>query len=147
MEKRKIFTNMKFVARVSLRCGCHERELSLQQVHAPVIGSSLRLDLSCVLQQVVSEPITFLWKANRALKQMTLGILSSLLIAYGDQFSSSAYGDQIFLVHSTNTSFDMLLDSLLSCAKPSQRLSILYILLHSVLLSFVLLLVIRNALL
>ncbi|KAG0447178.1 hypothetical protein HPP92_028446, partial [Vanilla planifolia] len=27
-----------FVARVSLRCGCHDRELSLQQVHAPVIG-------------------------------------------------------------------------------------------------------------
>ncbi|KAL6845209.1 hypothetical protein ACP4OV_024704 [Aristida adscensionis] len=47
-------------------------------------NSPLRIDLSCVLDQVVSELTAFLRKA-------TLGTLNSLVVTYGGQIGSSSY--------------------------------------------------------
>ncbi|WVZ77753.1 hypothetical protein U9M48_025580 [Paspalum notatum var. saurae] len=154
-----------------------------------IANSPLRIDLSCVLDHVVSELTAFLRKANRALRQATLGTLNSLVVTYGGQIGSSSYETIIAelstlisdmdlhmtalalelcctimvdrksiqnvglavrnkvlpqalilirsallqgqalqalqkffasLVQSANTSFDALLDSLISAAKPSQ---------------------------
>ncbi|KAG0449136.1 hypothetical protein HPP92_027467, partial [Vanilla planifolia] len=172
------------------RMGNEITRLTAVKAFAIIASSPLRLDLSCVLEQVVSELTAFLRKANRALRQATLGTLNSLLIVYGDRISSSAYEiilvelstlisdmdlhmtalalelcctsmknkkssesvglivrqkvlpqalilirssllqgqalqvlQKFFasLVHSANTSFDVLLDSLLSSARPSQQ--------------------------
>lgn len=172
------------------RMGNEITRLTAVKAFAVIANSPLRVDLSCVLEQVVSELTAFLRKANRALRQATLGTLNSLLIAYGDQISSPAYEvivaelstlisdldlhmtalalelcctlmtdrksresvgltvrqkvlpqalvlirssllqgqalqalQRFFasLVHSANTSFDVLLDSLLASAKPSPQ--------------------------
>ncbi|WOL01566.1 cullin-associated NEDD8-dissociated protein 1 [Canna indica] len=172
------------------RMGNEITRLTAVKAFAVIANSPLRIDLSCVLEQVVSELTTFLRKANRALRQATLGTLNSLVVAYGEQISSSAYeviivelstliseadlhmtalalelcctmmtdrissqsvgltvrhkvlpqalvlirssllqGQALLalqrffasLVHSANTSFDALLDSLLSSAKPSPQ--------------------------
>ncbi|URE47190.1 Cullin-associated NEDD8-dissociated [Musa troglodytarum] len=172
------------------RMGNEITRLTAVKAFAVIANSPLRIDLSCVLEQVVSELTAFLRKANRALRQATLGTLNSLVVAYGGQITSSAYEviivelstliseadlhmtalalelcctmmtDRISsqsvgltvrhkvlpqalilirssllqgqalqalqrffasLVHSANTSFDALLDSLLSSAKPSPQ--------------------------
>ncbi|KAK8959556.1 Cullin-associated NEDD8-dissociated protein 1 [Platanthera guangdongensis] len=64
---------------------------SWRKAFAVIANSPLRVDLSCVLEQVVSELTAFLRKANRALRQVTLGTLNALLVAYGDRISSLAY--------------------------------------------------------
>ncbi|KAF2294079.1 hypothetical protein GH714_007350 [Hevea brasiliensis] len=61
------------------------------QAFAVIAASPLRIDLSCVLAHVIAELTAFLRKANRALRQATLGTLNSLIVAYGDQIGSSAY--------------------------------------------------------
>ncbi|CAJ1940461.1 unnamed protein product [Sphenostylis stenocarpa] len=58
---------------------------------AVIAASPLRVDLSCVLEHVVAELTAFLRKANRALRQATLGTLNSLIVAYGDKIVLSAY--------------------------------------------------------
>ncbi|KAK4402032.1 Cullin-associated NEDD8-dissociated protein 1 [Sesamum angolense] len=157
---------------------------------AVIAASPLHLDLSCVLEHVISELTAFLRKANRALRQATLGTLNTLIVGYGDKIGSAAYevivvelstlisdsdlhmaalalelcctlmadsrsgpnvgltvrnkvlpqaltlirssllqGQALLalqnffgaLVYSANTSFDVLLDSLLSTAKPSSQ--------------------------
>ncbi|KAG1370006.1 hypothetical protein COCNU_15G003720 [Cocos nucifera] len=151
------------------RMGNEITRLTSVKAFAVIANSPLRIDLSCVLEQVVSELTTFLRKANRALRQATLGTLNSLVVAHGDQIGSSAYEiiiselstlirkssqnvgltirykvlpqalilirssllqgqalqtlQRFFasLVHSANTSFETLLDSLLSSAKPSPQ--------------------------
>lgn len=172
------------------RMGNEITRLTAVKAFAVIANSPLHVDLSCVLEQVVSELTAFLRKANRALRQVTLGTLNSLLVAYGDRISSTAYEAIVVelstlisdmdlhmtalalelcctlmtdrkssesvgltvrqkvlpqalilirssllqgqalqalqrfyasLVHSANTSFDALLDSLLSSAKPSPQ--------------------------
>ncbi|KAG0496791.1 hypothetical protein HPP92_001482 [Vanilla planifolia] len=87
------------------RMGNEITRLTAVKAFAIIASSPLRLDLSCVLEQVVSELTAFLRKANRALRQATLGTLNSLLIAYGDRISSSAY--EIILVELSTLISDM----------------------------------------
>ncbi|KAJ1400409.1 TATA-binding protein interacting [Sesbania bispinosa] len=172
------------------RMGNEITRLTAVKAFAVIAASPLQVDLSCVLDHVVAELTTFLRKANRALRQATLGTLNSLIVAYGDKIGLSAYeviivelsglisdsdlhmtalalelcctlmGDKrssqsvglavrnkvlpqaltlvkssllqgqallalqnffAALVYSANTSFDSLLESLLSCAKPSPQ--------------------------
>ncbi|KAG6781866.1 hypothetical protein POTOM_011249 [Populus tomentosa] len=172
------------------RMGNEITRLTAVKAFAVIAASPLLIDLSCVLENVIAELTAFLRKANRALRQATLGTLNSLIVAYGDQIGSSAYeviivelstlisdsdlhmaalalelcctlmadrksspnvglavrnkvlpqaltlikspllqGQALLalrnffaaLVHSANTSFDTLLDSLLSRAKPSPQ--------------------------
>ncbi|KAK2661463.1 hypothetical protein Ddye_000037 [Dipteronia dyeriana] len=58
---------------------------------AVIATSPLKIDLSCVLEHVIVELTAFLRKANRALRQATLGTLNSLIVAYGDKIGASAY--------------------------------------------------------
>ncbi|XP_068647216.1 cullin-associated NEDD8-dissociated protein 1 [Aristolochia californica] len=172
------------------RMGNEITRLTAVKAFAVIANSPLKIDLSCVLDHVFAELTAFLRKANRALRQATLGTLNSLVVAYGDRIGSSAYeviivelstlisdsdlhmtalalelcctlmsdrksnqnvgltvrykvlpqalilirssllqGQALHalqnffaaLVHSANTSFDSLLDSLLSSAKPSPQ--------------------------
>ncbi|KAG2656253.1 hypothetical protein PVAP13_1KG070300 [Panicum virgatum] len=171
------------------RMGNEITRLTAVKAFSVIANSPLRIDLSCVLDHVVSELTAFLRKANRALRQATLGTLNSLVVTYGGQIGSSSYETIIAelstlisdmdlhmtalalelcctimvdrksiqnvglavrnkvlpqalilirsallqgqalqalqrffasLVQSANTSFDALLDSLISAAKPSQ---------------------------
>ncbi|KAK8461639.1 hypothetical protein SEVIR_1G073800v4 [Setaria viridis] len=171
------------------RMGNEITRLTAVKAFSVIANSPLRIDLSCVLDHVVSELTAFLRKANRALRQATLGTLNSLVVTYGGQIGSSSYETIIAelstlisdmdlhmtalalelcctimvdrksiqnvglavrnkvlpqalilirsallqgqalqalqrffasLVQSANTSFDALLDSLISVAKPSQ---------------------------
>ncbi|XP_073147008.1 cullin-associated NEDD8-dissociated protein 1 [Henckelia pumila] len=172
------------------RMGNEITRLTAVKAFAVIAASPLHLDLSCVLEHVISELTAFLRKANRALRQATLGTLNTLIVGYGDKIASAAYevivvelstlisdsdlhmaalalelcstlmadkrsgpnvgltvrnkvlpqaltlirssllqGQALLalqnffssLVYSTNTSFDVLLDSLLSTAKPSAK--------------------------
>ncbi|KAI3445544.1 hypothetical protein Pfo_002209 [Paulownia fortunei] len=170
------------------RMGNEITRLTAVKAFAVIAASPLHLDLSCILEHVISELTAFLRKANRALRQATLGTLNTLIVGYGDKIGSAAYevivvelstlisdsdlhmaalalelcctlmadkrsgpnvgltvrnkvlpqaltlirssllqGQALLalqnffgaLVYSANTSFDVLLDSLLSTAKPS----------------------------
>ncbi|AQK60429.1 Cullin-associated NEDD8-dissociated protein 1 [Zea mays] len=147
------------------RMGNEITRLTAVKAFSVIANSPLRIDLSCVLDHVVSELTAFLRKANRALRQATLGTLNSLVVTYGGQIGSSSYEtiiaelstlisdmdlhmtalalelcctimvdrksiqnvglavrDKVLpqaLVQSANTSFDALLESLISAAKPS----------------------------
>ncbi|KAL1534946.1 Cullin-associated NEDD8-dissociated protein 1 [Salvia divinorum] len=172
------------------RMGNEITRLTAVKAFAVIAASPLHLDLSCVLEHVISELTAFLRKANRALRQATLGTLNTLIVGYGDKIGSAAYevivvelstlisdsdlhmaalalelcctlmadkrsgpnvgltvrnkvlpqaltlirssllqGQALLalrnffnaLVYSANTSFDVLLDSLLSAAKPSAQ--------------------------
>lgn len=172
------------------RMGNEITRLTAVKAFAVIAASPLHLDLSCVLEHVISELTAFLRKANRALRQATLGTLNTLIVSYGDKIGSAAYevivvelstlisdsdlhmaalalelcctlmadsrsgpnvgltvrnkvlpqaltlirssllqGQALLalqnffgaLVYSANTSFDVLLDSLLSTAKPSSQ--------------------------
>ncbi|XP_006836907.2 cullin-associated NEDD8-dissociated protein 1 isoform X1 [Amborella trichopoda] len=172
------------------RMGNEITRLTAVKAFAVIASSPLKIDLSCVLDHVLAELTAFLRKANRALRQASLGTLNSLVVAYGDRISTSTYesiivelsalisdsdlhmtasalelcctmmADRKFnkdvglsvrqivlpqalvlvrssllqgqalqalqsffaaLVHSANTSFDVLLDSLLFSAKPSPQ--------------------------
>ncbi|KAI4296141.1 hypothetical protein L6164_036124 [Bauhinia variegata] len=73
------------------RMGNEITRLTAVKAFAVIAASPLRVDLSCVLEQVIAELTAFLRKANRALRQATLGTLNSLIVAYGDKIGSSAY--------------------------------------------------------
>lgn len=73
------------------RMGNEITRLTAVKAFAVIATSPLRVDLSCVLEQVVAELTAFLRKANRALRQATLGTLNSLIVAYGDKIGLSAY--------------------------------------------------------
>ncbi|KAH6818966.1 cullin-associated and neddylation dissociated [Perilla frutescens var. frutescens] len=172
------------------RMGNEITRLTAVKAFAVIAASPLHLDISCVLEHVISELTAFLRKANRALRQATLGTLNTLIVGYGDKIGSAAYevivvelstlisdsdlhmaalalelcctlmadkrsgpnvgltvrnkvlpqaltlirsallqGQALLalqnfftaLVYSANTSFDVLLDSLLSTAKPSAQ--------------------------
>ncbi|KAM3254061.1 hypothetical protein ACQJBY_047904 [Aegilops geniculata] len=73
------------------RMGNEITRLTAVKAFAVIANSPLRIDLSCVLDHVVSELTAFLRKANRALRQATLGTLNSLVVTYGGQIGSSSY--------------------------------------------------------
>ncbi|KAF9684918.1 hypothetical protein SADUNF_Sadunf03G0000300 [Salix dunnii] len=73
------------------RMGNEITRLTAVKAFAVIAASPLLIDLSCVLENVIAELTAFLRKANRALRQATLGTLNSLIVAYGDQIGSSAY--------------------------------------------------------
>lgn len=73
------------------RMGNEITRLTAVKAFAVIAASPLRIDLSCVLENVIAELTAFLRKANRALRQATLGTLNSLIVAYGDKITSSAY--------------------------------------------------------
>ncbi|KAG5541199.1 hypothetical protein RHGRI_021154 [Rhododendron griersonianum] len=73
------------------RMGNEITRLTAVKAFAVIAASPLRIDLSCVLEHVITELTAFLRKANRALRQATLGTLNSLIVAYGDKIGSAAY--------------------------------------------------------
>ncbi|KAA3478064.1 cullin-associated NEDD8-dissociated protein 1-like [Gossypium australe] len=73
------------------RMGNEITRLTTVKAFAVIAASPLRIDLSCVLEHVIAELTGFLRKANRALRQATLGTLNSLIVAYGDKIGPSAY--------------------------------------------------------
>ncbi|XP_058214981.1 cullin-associated NEDD8-dissociated protein 1 [Rhododendron vialii] len=73
------------------RMGNEITRLTAVKAFAVIAASPLRIDLSCVLEHVITELTAFLRKANRALRQATLGTLNSLIVAYGDKIGSVAY--------------------------------------------------------
>ncbi|OMO95503.1 Armadillo-like helical [Corchorus capsularis] len=73
------------------RMGNEITRLTAVKAFAVIAASPLRIDLSCVLEHVIAELTGFLRKANRALRQATLGTLNSLIVAYGDKIGPSAY--------------------------------------------------------
>ncbi|KAM0040565.1 putative TATA-binding protein interacting (TIP20) [Helianthus debilis subsp. tardiflorus] len=73
------------------RMGNEITRLTAVKAFAVIAASSLHLDLSCVLEHVIVELTAFLRKANRALRQATLGTLNTLVVAYGDKIGSAAY--------------------------------------------------------
>ncbi|WRX27438.1 TATA-binding protein interacting (TIP20) - like 2 [Theobroma cacao] len=73
------------------RMGNEITRLTAVKAFAVIAASQLWVDLSCVLEHVIAELTGFLRKANRALRQATLGTLNSLIVAYGDKIGPSAY--------------------------------------------------------
>ncbi|KAJ0561150.1 putative TATA-binding protein interacting (TIP20) [Helianthus annuus] len=73
------------------RMGNEITRLTAVKAFAVIAASPLHLDLSCVLEHVIVELTAFLRKANRALRQATLGTLNTLVVAYGDKIGSAAY--------------------------------------------------------
>ncbi|KAJ8618736.1 hypothetical protein MRB53_014922 [Persea americana] len=70
------------------RMGNEITRLTAVKAFAVIASSPLKIDLSCVLEHVFAELTMFLRKANRALRQATLGTLNSLVVAYGDKIGS-----------------------------------------------------------
>ncbi|XP_044488177.1 cullin-associated NEDD8-dissociated protein 1-like [Mangifera indica] len=73
------------------RMGNEITRLTAVKALAVIAVSQLHIDLSCVLEHVLTELTAFLRKANRALRQATLGTLNSLIVAYGDKIGGSSY--------------------------------------------------------
>ncbi|CAI9101498.1 OLC1v1038835C1 [Oldenlandia corymbosa var. corymbosa] len=73
------------------RMGNEITRLTAVKAFAVIAASPLHLDLSCVLEHVITELTAFLRKANRALRQATLGTLNTLIVGYGDRIGSAAY--------------------------------------------------------
>ncbi|GLJ25166.1 hypothetical protein SUGI_0481390 [Cryptomeria japonica] len=73
------------------RMGNEITRLTAVKAFAVIAGSPLRIDLTCVLEHVFAELTTFLRKANRALRQASLGTLNCLVVAYGDKIRSSTF--------------------------------------------------------
>ncbi|XP_048426960.1 cullin-associated NEDD8-dissociated protein 1 isoform X3 [Pyrus x bretschneideri] len=73
------------------RMGNEITRLTAVKAFAVIAASPLKIDLSCVLEQVIAELTAFLRKANRPLRQATLGTLNSLIVAYGDKIGAAAY--------------------------------------------------------
>ncbi|GBG74361.1 hypothetical protein CBR_g18772 [Chara braunii] len=65
--------------------------LTAVKAFAVIAESPLGIDLSIVLEPVVTELTTFLRKANRALRQASLFTLNSLVRAYGSRISGKNY--------------------------------------------------------
>uniref|UniRef100_A0A2N9FPE5 HTH three-helical bundle domain-containing protein n=1 Tax=Fagus sylvatica TaxID=28930 RepID=A0A2N9FPE5_FAGSY len=93
---------------------------------AVIAASPLQIDLSCVLEHVIAELTAFLLKANRALRQATLGTLNSLIVAYGDKIGPSAYEVIIVELSSLISDSDLHMTALaleLCCTLMADRMS------------------------
>ncbi|KAL8545309.1 hypothetical protein ACS0TY_005475 [Phlomoides rotata] len=73
------------------RMGNEITRLTAVKAFAVIAASPLHLDLSCILEHVIAELTAFLRKANRALRQATLGTLNTLIVGYSDKIGSAAY--------------------------------------------------------
>ncbi|KAL9675175.1 hypothetical protein QQ045_003376 [Rhodiola kirilowii] len=73
------------------RMGNEITRLTAVKAFAVIAASRIRVDLTSVLENLIAELTAFLRKANRSLRQATLGTLNSLIVAYGDKIGSAAY--------------------------------------------------------
>ncbi|KAJ3680666.1 hypothetical protein LUZ60_016944 [Juncus effusus] len=108
------------------RMGNEITRLTAVKAFAVIAGSPLKINLSCVLEQVISELTAFLRKANRVLRQATLGTLNSIVVTYGDQIGSSAYEQIIAELSSLISETDLHMTALaleLCCTTMSDRKS------------------------
>ncbi|TVU32710.1 hypothetical protein EJB05_24458 [Eragrostis curvula] len=94
------------------RMGNEITRLTAVKAFSVIANSPLRIDLSCVLDHVVSELTAFLRKANRALRQATLGTLNSLVVTYGGQIGSSSYETIIAELSSLISDMDLHMTAL-----------------------------------
>ncbi|KAL6580783.1 Cullin-associated NEDD8-dissociated protein 1 [Orobanche minor] len=68
---------------VLVNCMGNERNrLTAVKAFAVIAASPLHLEISCVLEQVVSELSALLKKANQPLRQATHGTLNTLIVSY-----------------------------------------------------------------
>nr|XP_043619408.1 cullin-associated NEDD8-dissociated protein 1 [Erigeron canadensis] len=108
------------------RMGNEITRLTAVKAFAVIAASPLHLDLSCVLEHVIVELTAFLRKANRALRQATLGTLNTLIVAYGDKIGSAAYGVIIVELSTLISDSDLHMTALaleLCCTLMSDRRS------------------------
>lgn len=108
------------------RMGNEITRLTAVKAFAVIAASPLHLDLSCVLEHVISELTAFLRKANRALRQATLGTLNTLIVAYGDEIGSAAYEVIVIELSTLISDFDLHMTALaleLCCTLMSDRRS------------------------
>ncbi|XP_031392996.1 cullin-associated NEDD8-dissociated protein 1 [Punica granatum] len=94
------------------RMGNEITRLTAVKAFAVIATSPLKVDLSCVLEHVIVELTAFLRKANRALRQATLGTLNSLIVAYGDKIGSSTYETIIVELSSLISDLDLHMTAL-----------------------------------
>ncbi|KAK4788547.1 hypothetical protein SAY86_019866 [Trapa natans] len=94
------------------RMGNEITRLIAVKAFAVIATSPLKVDLSCVLEHVIMELTAFLRKANRALRQATLGTLNSLIVAYGDNIGSSTYETIIVELSSLISDLDLHMTAL-----------------------------------
>ncbi|KAK6159683.1 hypothetical protein DH2020_003064 [Rehmannia glutinosa] len=73
------------------RMGNEITRLTAVKAFAVIAASPCTLTYLAFLEHVISELTAFLRKANRALRQATLGTLNTLIVAYGDKIGSAAY--------------------------------------------------------
>ncbi|KAL6549244.1 Cullin-associated NEDD8-dissociated protein 1 [Orobanche hederae] len=77
---------------VLVDCMGNERtRLTAVNAFAVIAASPLHLEISCVLEQVVSELSALLKKANQPLRQATHGTMNTLIVGYGDKIGLAAY--------------------------------------------------------
>ncbi|KAM0046728.1 putative TATA-binding protein interacting (TIP20) [Helianthus debilis subsp. tardiflorus] len=109
------------------RMGNEITRLTAVKAFAVIAASPLHLDLSCVLEHVIVELTAFLRKANRALRQATLGTLNTLIVAYGDNIGSAAYEVIIVELSTLISDTDLHMTALaleLCCTLMSDRRSV-----------------------
>ncbi|KAG8058205.1 hypothetical protein GUJ93_ZPchr0002g23195, partial [Zizania palustris] len=109
------------------RMGNEITRLTAVKAFSVIAKSPLHIDLSCVLDHIISELTAFLRKANRALRQATLGTLNSLVVAYGDQIGSSSYETIIAELSALISDMDLHMTALaleLCCTIMANRKSI-----------------------
>ncbi|KAG8044191.1 hypothetical protein GUJ93_ZPchr0040g33514 [Zizania palustris] len=109
------------------RMGNEITRLTAVKAFSVIAKSPLHIDLSRVLDHVISELTAFLRKANRALRQATLGTLNSLVVAYGDQIGSSSYETIIAELSALISDMDLHMTALaleLCCTIMANRKSI-----------------------
>ncbi|XP_027113311.2 cullin-associated NEDD8-dissociated protein 1 [Coffea arabica] len=94
------------------RMGNEITRLTAVKAFAVIAASPLHLDLSCVLEHVISELTAFLRKANRALRQATLGTLNTLIVAYGDKIGSAACEVIVIELSTLISDFDLHMTAL-----------------------------------
>ncbi|KAJ1702873.1 hypothetical protein LUZ63_002652 [Rhynchospora breviuscula] len=108
------------------RMGNEITRLTAVKAFSVIASSPLKINLACILEQVTSELTTFLRKANRALRQATLGTLNALVVSYGDQVGSSAYEAIIAELSTLISDMDLHMTALaleLCCTLMSDRKS------------------------
>ncbi|KAF3321511.1 cullin-associated NEDD8-dissociated protein 1-like protein [Carex littledalei] len=108
------------------RMGNEITRLTAVKAFSVIASSPLKINLVSVLEQVISELTAFLRKANRALRQATLGTLNSLVVSYGDQIGSSAYEAIIAELSALISDMDLHMTALaleLCCTLMSDRKS------------------------
>ncbi|XP_024383560.1 cullin-associated NEDD8-dissociated protein 1 isoform X1 [Physcomitrium patens] len=86
--------------------------LTAVKAFATIAESPLSIDLSPVLEQVVTELTTFLRKANRTLRQASLCTLNSLLTAYSNKISPASYKSIVIELSSLISDADLHMTAL-----------------------------------